>query len=67
MKINAQEIIESQRVRIKALRGRLVLFAKEPGLDISWVSKYANGHIPNPGIKKIQAVEEALIRFGKPG
>jgi hypothetical protein len=38
---------------------------EESGVSYSWLSKFVNGHIPNPGYAKLAALQKLLKKRGK--
>ncbi|MEN4918241.1 helix-turn-helix transcriptional regulator [Achromobacter spanius] len=54
-----------------AHRGRWAEIAIATGVSHSWISKFVNGHIPNPGYSRLQRMTEHLdvrvpAKSGKP-
>ena len=47
---------------LEARRGQWQDIAKESGVSYSWLSKFANGHIPNPGYATLCKLHVALDR-----
>ena len=47
---------EEARQRLNACKGHYPTIASESGLSYSWVLKFADGTIKDPGNKKIQAL-----------
>lgn len=45
---------------LEARRGEWQDIAKESGVSYSWLSKFANGHIPNPGYATLCKLHEVL-------
>lgn len=39
-------------------RGHFRRIAKETGISYSWLSKFASGHIPNPGIAMLNKLAD---------
>lgn len=42
-------------------RGDWKRIADESGVSYSWISKFANGHIPNPGFKTLSDLRAYLF------
>lgn len=42
-------------------RGDWKRIAEESGVSYSWISKFANGHIPNPGFKTLSDLRVYLL------
>ncbi len=45
-------------------RGRITLahIARQTGVGPEWLKKYAQGHIDDPGVNKVQKVHDYLFR-----
>ena len=43
----------------------LVKIAAETGLDYSWLSKFSQGRIPNPGVKSVQTLHDYLVQHSE--
>lgn len=55
------------RNRLAARKGDWLEIAKRAGVSHSWMSKFMNGHIPNPGIRTLEKLNAALkARKGDP-
>lgn len=55
--------------RLELRRGEWLEIAKKSGVSHSWISKFMNGHIPNPGyatLVKLDAVLPASRRGPTP-
>lgn len=56
------------RAALESRRGDWQAIADQSGVSYSWLSKFANGHIPNPGyetLKKLHAVVTPELRRRK--
>ena len=49
--------IEFIRDRLNACKGTWPKVCEETGLDYSWLTKFAQGKIPNPGYAKISTLK----------
>jgi transcriptional regulator with XRE-family HTH domain len=47
------------RDKLEACKGHWDLVAAESGVSYSWLSKFANGHVENPGANTLQRVSLA--------
>ena len=56
--------IEALKAELVREKGRWAEIARAGGMSYSWLSKFANDHIPNPGIRSLRKLDEAL--HGKP-
>jgi hypothetical protein len=62
--MDAQQIIDELRDRLVRFRGRYVdMAADDPDLDYSWLSKFANGRLQNPTIRRLEALDRVLCRY----
>jgi len=55
---------EMLKAQLRQRRGDFQDLVDKSGMSYSWLSKFANDHIPNPGItslKKLKAALEAAI------
>jgi len=52
----------SIRLRLIERRGQLRELADQSGVSYSWLSKFANGHIKNPGLRTLERIHDALAR-----
>lgn len=52
--------IQSIRAALERRRGDWQAIASRSRVSHSWLSKFVNGHIPNPGTATLKAVKEAL-------
>jgi len=43
-------------------KGEWKRIADESGVSYSWISKFANGHIPNPGFQTLVGLRDYLVR-----
>ena len=50
------------RTRLEASRGDWPALAERAGVSHSWLSKFANGHIRNPGLRTLERLDVALGR-----
>jgi transcriptional regulator with XRE-family HTH domain len=53
--------VEVKRI-LEARRGEWQVIAEDAGVSHSWLSKFVNGHIPNPGLATLKKVHEAVER-----
>lgn len=55
---------------VKALleerRGDWPRIAEQAGVSYSWLSKFVNGHIPNPGFATLKRLHAVLVAFAAP-
>lgn len=51
---------------LEARRGEWQAISEEANVSHSWLSKFVNGHIPNPGLATLRKVYEAAERRAKP-
>ena len=51
------------RKRLAAVKGDWVEIALLAGVSHSWMSKFMNGHINNPGIRTLEKLDVALEGF----
>lgn len=49
---------------LQCQRGSWAAIARESGISYSWIAKFANGKITNPGIKRIEDLMAHLTRQG---
>lgn len=49
---------EEVKEALKRRRGHFKRIAKETGISYSWLSKFASGHIANPGIQKLNKLAD---------
>ena len=56
--------IESIRERLNACKGTWPKVCEDTGLDYSWLTKFAQGKIPNPGYAKVSVLHDHF-RMGK--
>lgn len=52
--------------RLEKRRGEWQEIAKQSGVSHSWISKFMNGHIPNPGYATLVKLSAVLSRARKP-
>lgn len=50
---------------LDARRGDWQALAAKAGVSYSWLSKFANGHIPNPGFATLTKLHNELSRKSK--
>jgi transcriptional regulator with XRE-family HTH domain len=50
----------SIKAQLVLRRGEWLEIAKQAGVSHSWISKFVNGHIPNPGYATLLKLSEAL-------
>lgn len=62
--MSTQNIESDLRARLNARRGDWAAVAKESGVSYSWISKFVNGHIPNPGLRTLERIDVSL-RVGR--
>jgi transcriptional regulator with XRE-family HTH domain len=55
-------ILEFVKGRLTAAKGQWPTICRETGLRYSWLSKFAQDRIPNPGITKIQRLADYFQR-----
>jgi transcriptional regulator with XRE-family HTH domain len=48
------------RTALESKRGDWQTIASESGVSYSWLSKFANGHIPNPGYETLKKLAKVL-------
>lgn len=48
------------RAQLENRRGEWLAIATTAGVSHSWISKFVNGHIPNPGYATLMKLSEAL-------
>lgn len=48
------------RARLAARKGGWLEIAERAGVSHSWMSKFMNGHIKNPGIRTLEKLDAAL-------
>ena len=48
------------RKALEGCRGDWGTISQQAGVSHSWLSKFVNGHIPNPGLTTLRKVEAAL-------
>ena len=48
------------RNRLAARKGGWLEIAERAGVSHSWMSKFMNGHIKNPGIRTLEKLDQAL-------
>ncbi len=56
--------VEALKAELVREKGRWDEIARAGGMSYSWLSKFANDHIPNPGIRSLRKLADALR--GKP-
>ena len=61
--MNAQQIVSELRNRLRNHRGHYSQMCKCTGLDLSWLSKFANSRIENPTIKQLEKLDRELTRW----
>jgi transcriptional regulator with XRE-family HTH domain len=49
------------RAALEQRRGEWQTIAKESGVSYSWISKFVNGHIPNPGFGTLKDLHAYLV------
>lgn len=58
-----QEVLAALEVR----RGDWLTVSKVSGVSYSWLSKFANGNIRNPGFETLKKLSEALSNIAEQG
>jgi transcriptional regulator with XRE-family HTH domain len=53
--------ILSIKAALESRRGDWQSIATRAQVSHSWLSKFVNGHIPNPGVETLKAVRAALV------
>lgn len=53
------------RAILEKRRGDWQAISDESKISHSWLSKFVNGHIPNPGLTTLRKVREAITRIDK--
>jgi len=48
------------RAQLEAKKGSWQAVANDSGVSYSWLSKFTNGHIENPGHQTLLAIRDAL-------
>ena len=56
----SMKLDEAIRKRLAASKGDWSGIALRAGVSHSWMSKFMNGHIHNPGIRTLEKLDEAL-------
>jgi transcriptional regulator with XRE-family HTH domain len=51
---------ENLKAQLREQRGNFQSIAERAGMSYSWLSKFANDHIPNPGITSLRKLKAAL-------
>lgn len=46
--------------QLESRKGEWLEIANKAGVSHSWISKFVNGHIPNPGYATLMKLSEAL-------
>ncbi len=64
-KIESEIIINNLKAELIKIRGNRRVFCDKTGIGYDWVSKFANGHISDPGIRTIERLQNALDRWGQ--
>lgn len=57
--------IESIRERLNACKGTWPKVCEDTGLDYSWLTKFAQGKIPNPGYTKVSVLSKHFVKTRK--
>ena len=47
---------------LETRKGEWQAVAEAAGVSYSWISKFMNGHIPNPGIETLKALRDFLTK-----
>lgn len=58
--MNIQLIESTLRSRLIARKGEWAAIAQASGVSHSWISKFVNGHIPNPGLQTLTSIDACL-------
>jgi len=53
-------LISEVRSGLQLNKGRWPLISKRAGVSYSWLTKFAQGRIANPGARQLESVEAAL-------
>lgn len=54
------------RAELISRRGTWKEIAERSGVSYSWISKFANGHIPNPGMRTLNRIHDGLRQVRRP-
>lgn len=57
---------EEVRSELNKRRGDWLVIAESADVSHSWISKFVNGHIPNPGFGTLSKLRDYLIPAGRP-
>jgi transcriptional regulator with XRE-family HTH domain len=52
--------VQAIKAALESRKGDWQTIASRAQVSYSWLSKFVNGHIPNPGIATLKAVKTAL-------
>ncbi len=55
------DLDQQLRAALQARRGDWQEIAKSADVSYSWLSKFVNGHIPNPGYETLKKLHAALF------
>lgn len=58
--MSTQTIESRVREQLAGLRGEWKRVADASGVSYSWISKFMNGHIPNPGTRTLNRLQGSL-------
>lgn len=58
--MNAQILESDLRSKLIARRGEWASIAQVSGVSHSWISKFVNNHIPNPGLRTLASIQACL-------
>jgi hypothetical protein len=54
------ERVESVRLRLQQHKGKYMEIAIATKINYHWVAKFSNGHLPNPGLTRVAAIDKYL-------
>ena len=66
--MGAMTLLDDTLTRLARARGRgasLRSIAAEPAVPYDWLKKFAGGHIPDPSVNRVQALNERLRALGR--
>lgn len=53
------------KTKLNARRGDWPAISEQSGVSYSWIEKFANGRIPNPGVLTLEKIESVFPRRSK--